>query len=176
MLHVAAGKNDGKFRGIKQSECLLPVTLRQICEVEKIPDDPDGGFQNRMLHGCHKGKIIFPVIADNVKIPLDDVPFLQLLPMEAERNFFIAADKLRRQAFHPQIGGKNRAAGKLSLGPADMEGALINLALVYGNLYFCAGEIKRTILIIEVSLQNLIDYLLHLYSPTSALYSRKKAL
>ena len=129
-----------------------------------------------MLHRYHKGEIIFPMIADNVKIPLDDVPFLQLLPMETERNFFIAADELRRQTFHPQIGGKNRAAGKLSLCSADMEGAFINLALVQGNLYFCAGEIKRTILIVEVSLQNLIDYLLHLYSPTSALYSRKKAL
>ncbi len=160
---IVSGQNPGKARGIKQFHCLPPAALGQIRKMEQVFYGSHGRFRHGIFHRRHKGQIVLPVIADNVKGSLYHIPFFQFFPVKTECNLLLRTGELPGQTLHSKVRGPNRTIGKHSLGAGYAETPLISLPGVNGQIYFCAGEIQGTVFIVKISLQYLIDYLLLLH-------------
>ena len=101
MTGVTPLKYPVKFLWVKKCHRLLPAALRQIGKMEQIFYCTYGGIQNDMFYWNNKGKIIFPLITDNIKIALQHIPLFHVFPMECKWNFLIRAYKLLCKTFHP---------------------------------------------------------------------------
>ena len=104
-----------------------------------------------MFHGHHKGQIVFSPVADHRKRALHHIPFLQILTVEAEKNFCIGAGKLICHTFHLKMVRDHRSLYIAVRCREDVKRALIRRPLRQRNFYFRAGEFQRTVLVIEVS-------------------------
>ena len=135
--------------------------------MEQVLDRAHRGFRHGVLHGGYKGNVVFAVVADDVESALHHVPFLQLLAVEPERDFLLCAGEFPCQAFHPPVRGEHIACREQPRRGINPKGALVLLPLLNGEFYFGTGKIQRTLLIVKVPRQYLIDYLphLHLCSP-----------
>ena len=119
--------------------------------MKQIPYGTDGRIQYAMLHVHHERQIVFSPVADYRKRALHHITFLQILSMEAIKNFCIGAGKLVCYAFHQQMVRYYRSFYIAFRCRKDVKRAFVRCSLRQGNLYFRAGEFQRTILIIEVS-------------------------
>ena len=169
---ITPRKDPLKLRSVIQLNSLLPVAFRQIRKMEQVADTSDGRLRHRINYRCHKGKVIFPLIADDIKGSFDYISLFKILPVKAEKNLSVHAGKFPCQTFHPPVRGKNASIDKLPLLSIHMEGALANLPFSDAQFYLGAGKIKRAILIVEIPFQylfnSLLFLLLHYSSPVSA--------
>ena len=168
---IAAGKDLQKLRGIEQLHSLFPAAFGKICKVKQVLDGTHRGLRHVMLYRYYEREVVFAAVADYVKGAFHHIPLFQLLPVKAESDFLLPGEFFC-QAFHSPVRGIHHPPRIQPGRNKNPKRALVLLAFLYAEFYFCTGKIQGIVLIIKVPLQNFIDYLLHLHvcSPALRLY------